>query len=231
MAGTGLGLFLPSETAYKDPGRFRDVLEAEGGKEAQYLASMDQFFAQLEESQRQFDVTTEQRQEFFEEELAWAREKSEAELEFSYWAKEQDVGLGERGQDVQRFGYESQRDVGMAGIGQRERESQRGYDLGSRELDLAEQTNAFYRSLYRSQEERSQEAHDVAREGIFGMSGAGAEGGWEDELQSGWGSGWDEIYSSQDEGGMLSFSNVLTEEADEGLPEWYSSTDWEDTLW
>ena len=67
----GGGIFLPSETAYKDPNRFRDVLEAEGNKQAKYLASMDQFYAQLEEMTRQFDITTEQRERFFEEEQAF----------------------------------------------------------------------------------------------------------------------------------------------------------------
>ena len=219
MAGTGLGLFLPSETAYKDPGRFRDVLEAEGNKEAKYLASMDQFFAQLEESQRQFDVTTEQRQEFFEEELAWEREKSAEEIAFSRWAKEQDISLGERQIGAQRAGQRMQYDVGMAGVGATRERTGMEYELGSRELSMTEDTNAFYRSLYRGEEARKQETHDVAREGIFGMTQpAGVDVG-----------SYGDIYGSRDEGGALSFSNAPTQ-TDES-PDWYNPSDWEDTLW
>ena len=219
MAGTGLGLFLPSETAYKDPGRFRDVLMAEGAKEASYLASMDQFFAQLEESQRQFDVTTEQRQEFFETELAWEREKSAEELAFSYWAKEEDIGLGERELGVRQTGQELSYDVGMAGVEAGRERAGMEYELGSRELDLASQTNAFYRNLYRGEEARREETHEVAREGIFGMAQpAGVDVG-----------SYGDIYGSRDEGGALSFSNVPT--AGGGEPDWYNPSDWEDTLW
>jgi len=190
MAGTGLGLFLPSETAYKDPGRFRDVLEAEGGKEAAYLASMDQFFAQLEESQRQFDVTTEQRQEFFEEEMAWNREEQEARLEYEYWAKRQDVDIAERGQDVQRYGYQSQADVGLAGVEQKREQAGMQYELGLREFEQTEGINAFYRNLWRGKETREQETHEAARARSYYDLG--------------------NIYSSRDSSGALSFSNVAT---------------------
>lgn len=223
MAGTGLGLFLPSETAYKDPGRFRDVLEAEGSKEAKYLASMDQFFAQLEESQRQFDITTEQRQEFFEEEMAWNREEQEAMLEYEYWAKEQDVGVAERGQDVQRYDYQSQANVGMAGVGaqmakvaaERERTASQ-YDIASRELEQTAGVNAFYQNLYRGKERREQETHDVARAGIASLS-VGTYGGYGDY-------DFGDIYSSRDSSGSLSFSNTPTQEE-------YNPKDWENTLW
>lgn len=219
---TGLGLFLPSETAYKDPGRFRDVLEAEGSKEAQYLASMDQFFAQLEESRRQFDITTEQRQEFFETELAWEKERSAEEIAFSRWAKEQDVALGGRQLDVTRAGQRLQFDVGMAGVeAGRERVGMQ-YELGSRELDLASQTNAFYRSLYRGEETRRQETHEVARAGIFGMTRPAAE-------VTPYAEGWEDIYGGREEGGALSFSNVATRT--EESPDWYDPEHWEDTLW
>lgn len=222
MAGTGLGLFLPSETAYKDPGRFRDVLEAEGSKEAKYLASMDQFFAQLEESQRQFDITTEQRQEFFEEGLAWEREKSAEEIAFSRWAKEQDIELGEEQLGVTRRGQRLQFDVGMAGVEAGRERTGMEYELGTRELDLASQTNAFFRSLYRGEEARKQETHEVARAGIFGMTPQPAE-------VAPYTGGWGDIYGGREEGGALSFSNVATR-ADES-PDWYDPSEWEDTLW
>ena len=221
MAGTGLGLFLPSETAYKDPGRFRDVLMAEGNKEAQYLASMDQFFAQLEESQRQFDVTTEQKQEFFEEELAWAREKSETELAFSRWAKEEDIALGERGQDVQRYGISAQERVGMAGVEAGRERVGMEYELGREQLGMTRDINEFYRGLYRSEEQRKQETHEAASRGITALSmpSQADYGGYD----------YEDIYGSRDAGGVLSFSNVPTYE--EGGEDWFNPSDWKDTLW
>ena len=72
----GAGLFLPSETAYKDPNRFADVLAAEGNKQAAYLADMDQFFAQLEEMKREFDVTAEMKERFFAEERVFAAKRA-----------------------------------------------------------------------------------------------------------------------------------------------------------
>lgn len=220
MAGTGLGLFLPSETAYKDPGRFRDVLMAEGAKEASYLASMDQFFAQLEESQRQFDVTTEQRQEFFEEELAWEREKSAEELAFQYWAKEEDVELGERQLGVQRYGIEAQERVGMAGVEAGRERAGMEFELGTRELEMTAGVNEFYRSLYRGEETRRQETHEVAREGISALNVPRVDYG---------GDVYGDVYGSRDAAGAISFSNVPTR--DEGSPDWYNPSDWEDTLW
>ena len=222
MAGTGLGLFLPSETAYKDPGRFRDVLEAEGSKEAKYLASMDQFFAQLEESQRQFDVTTEQKQEFFETELAWEREKSAEELAFSRWAKEEDIELGERQIGAQRAGQQLSYDVGMAKVEAGRERTGMEYELGARGLEMAEDVNAFYRSLYQAKERRAQETHDVARTGIFGITKPTPEVAPFTES-------WGDIYGGREEDGALSFSNVATR-TDES-PDWYDPQHWEDTLW
>lgn len=49
------GLFLPPEEAYSKPGSYTEALRAEGTQRAAYLSTMDQFYAQLEESQRQFD--------------------------------------------------------------------------------------------------------------------------------------------------------------------------------
>ena len=220
MAGTGLGLFLPSETAYKDPGRFRDVLMAEGAKEASYLASMDQFFAQLEESQRQFDVTTEQRQEFFEEELAWEKEKSAEELAFAHWAKGEDIALGERQLGVQQAGQEMQYDVGMAGVEAGRERAGMEFELGSRELEMTAGVNEFYRSLYRGEETRRQETHDMAREGISALTTPRVDYG---------GDVYGDIYGSRDAGGAVSFSNVPTRT--EESPDWYDPSDWKDTLW
>jgi len=52
-----IGMFLPSEAQYATPGGYETLLQSEATKRAQYLAQMDQFYLELEESQRQFDET------------------------------------------------------------------------------------------------------------------------------------------------------------------------------
>lgn len=63
MALGEIGLFLPAESAYGTPGAYSQALRAEATKRASYLSQMDQFYAQLEESQRQFDEMMEYREE------------------------------------------------------------------------------------------------------------------------------------------------------------------------
>ena len=80
MARTGIGLFQPSENLYsKDPNRFKDVLEAQGNKEAAYLASMDQFFVELEEKKREFDKTAKQRDSELGATLSMSAERLKAQ--------------------------------------------------------------------------------------------------------------------------------------------------------
>jgi len=144
----GLGIFLPSETAYKDPNRFRDVLEAEGTKQARYLSTMDQFYAGLEETKRQFDVTAAQRERFFEEELAFGREKLESEEELQRWMTREKLGVererirsGERA-EYARMGAET----GLA----REELGLRREELGLKREELQESIgeSRYLRSLY-----------------------------------------------------------------------------------
>lgn len=165
----GAGIFLPSETAYKDPGRFRDVLEAEGTKQAKYLADMDQFFAQLEEMKRQFDITAEMKERFFEEEMAfreeeleWRGEESALDRALRRWEVGETVGVrreeiraGERGRER------------MAGLEERRLELTTG--LERRRMGLEEETFAlargeseFLRDLYGAQERRTEETHRAA---------------------------------------------------------------------
>jgi len=144
----GLGIFLPSETAYKDPGRFRDVLEAEGTKQARYLSAMDQFYAGLEETKRQFDVTAAQRERFFEEELAFGREKLESEEELQRWMTREKLGVererirsGERA-EYARMGAET----GLA----KEELGLRREELGLKREELQESIgeSRYLRDLY-----------------------------------------------------------------------------------
>lgn len=108
MADSGLGSFLPSETAYKDPNRFKDVLRAEGSKRASYLSSMDQFYAQLDEMERQFDATL----AFKEKELTAtsAYQTGSLDIERGRLAMESERWKGELGQRRTEFG--AQQDYG-----------------------------------------------------------------------------------------------------------------------
>lgn len=141
----GMGVFLPSETAYKDPNRFRDVLEAEGTKQARYLSSMDQFYAQMEESKRQFDVTSGQRERFFEEEMAFKGEELEAETELQMWLKGRDVELGRLEIGAQERLGEQELGLGYEKL---------GFEREKREQDVG--VSEFVKGLYEGQEERKE---------------------------------------------------------------------------
>ena len=75
MAYGDIGVFTPAESAYTRPGMYSDALRAEAAKRANYLSQMDQFYAQLEESQRQFDEMLEFKESQWEEELAFRRDR------------------------------------------------------------------------------------------------------------------------------------------------------------
>ena len=74
MAIGDVGMFLPSESQYKTPGAYDAMLKGEALKRASYLSSMDQFYEQLEESQRQYDETLEFKVNTRDMELAFAQE-------------------------------------------------------------------------------------------------------------------------------------------------------------
>ena len=52
---SSIGELLPSPSSF-GPGEYETVLEAEAKKKADYLSQMDQFYAQLDEMERQFDL-------------------------------------------------------------------------------------------------------------------------------------------------------------------------------
>jgi len=171
----GAGIFLPSETAYKDPGRFADVLKAEGSKQAAYLANMDQFFAQLEEMKRQFDVTAEMKERFFEEEMAFKTEElefrgeeSELDRALRRWEVGETTGLGyaeletRRGAQAETAGLERER-LGLA----REQVGLEGERLG-----LERRESEFLRGIYGATERRTQETHETAKRLITGGGAA-----------------------------------------------------------
>jgi len=79
MALGDVGIFNPAESNYGTPGAFDKMLQAEAQKRAAYLSSMDQFYENLAESQRQFDETLGFKTETRDLELDWAQEKFEKE--------------------------------------------------------------------------------------------------------------------------------------------------------
>lgn len=75
MALGEIGMFLPAESAYGTPGAYSQALRAEATKRASYLSEMDQFYAQLEESKRQFEETLAFREKSWEEQLGLSKEE------------------------------------------------------------------------------------------------------------------------------------------------------------
>ena len=121
MAYGDIGLFLPTESTYLRPGTYEAALSAEAAKTAQYLASMDQFYANLEEAQSEFAQTL----AFKEKELA-SRE-----------------ALASRGYDIQEQQVENQAtyNTELLDLRRQELEMQatsqsQSYDLEQKKLDL-----------------------------------------------------------------------------------------------
>ena len=86
MALGEMGMFLPAESAYGTPGAYSQALRAEATKRAAYLSEMDQFYSQLEESQRQFDEMLSFKEESWEEEFGLRKEEA---------AYQRKLGLGQ----------------------------------------------------------------------------------------------------------------------------------------
>lgn len=172
----GGGIFVPSETAYKDPNRFRDVLQAEGNKEATYLADMDQFFAQLEEMKRQFDVTAEMKDRQFEESLAFEREKLDwqsGENELDRSLKRYEVG------EQTKLGYaniEAQKEIARTKSGDTALEwAKFGLEEEAQKYNIS--TNEFMKNLYLNQQASSKESHDILVNAVGGKAGSTGSSG------------------------------------------------------
>lgn len=167
MAYGDLGFMAPREAYYTGPSRGVDAVKVEATKRASYLSSMDQFYAQLEEMERQFDIGTrlaEERQEWTEEygtrELdireavtAWEQEFREKEFEwqeeYGEATLEQQMALGKMQSEAQvttaRLGAGTQRYVGRLGLKATEME----YDWKEEE---AQMTKRFLEDYFERQE-------------------------------------------------------------------------------
>jgi hypothetical protein len=87
MAIGDIGIFNPAESAYSKPGAYDDALRADAVKRASYLAMMDQFYEQLDETKREFDQTLTFKQS------ALAQDK---------WIAEQQIGLSKEELQLKR---------------------------------------------------------------------------------------------------------------------------------
>lgn len=169
----GGGIFLPSETAYKDPNRFRDVLQAEGNKEASYLADMDQFFAQLEEMKRQFNITAEMKDRQFEETLALEQSKLEQEVEENALNR-----------SLKRYEIEQKSNLGYAQIKSKENIASQSTDIARAQLGLKEEaqrynisTNEFMKNLYLDEANQAKESHNTLINKLGGSGGTTSSSG------------------------------------------------------
>ena len=79
-----IGMFLPAESAYGTPGAYSQALRAEATKRASYLSEMDQFYSQLEESQRQFDKMLSFKEESWEDEMGLRREEIDLQKKMGF---------------------------------------------------------------------------------------------------------------------------------------------------
>lgn len=147
----GLGLFQPSETAYKNPNQYRDTLAAVGNKEANYLSQMDQFYAQLGESKRQFDVSTAQKNTEFEQNMAFEQEKLTWQGQQNAAQRGSSESIASGQQDIQA----RQTDIyGQQVTGQISNQQQ--------QVSLIQANNEFMRNIYQSEEDRKNAASKAA---------------------------------------------------------------------
>lgn len=102
------GTFLPTEAAYTKPGAYGVAARTEATKQAAYLSSMDQFYAQLEEVTREFDKTFGLKKKEF-----GLREKELAGLEEF---RGEELGLRREELTAQKEWYGMQYKLGLKGI-------------------------------------------------------------------------------------------------------------------
>lgn len=121
MAYGDLGFMAPREAYYTGPRGRTDVARVEATKRAAYLSSMDQFYAGLEESERQFDIGTrlaEERQEWEEEYGTRVLDIEEAGLEWreEYGTRELDIreSIAKWTEEIQEREFEWRAEFGEA---------------------------------------------------------------------------------------------------------------------
>lgn len=101
MAIGDLGIFFSPESNYRVPGQYEAALRGEATKRASYLSSMDQFYAGLDETIREFD----ERMGLERDRLALAQETLEAQKSYQQGLlgiQQGQLKLKERSLDAQK---------------------------------------------------------------------------------------------------------------------------------
>jgi len=143
MAYGEYGGLLPRETAYSSPAAYTEAAKVEAYKRASYLASMDQFYAELAESTRQFDLNLAWQKEAFEKELGLEEEKFE-------WAKEygtEELGLKGRELDIAEQRMKNEYALGRGQISAQRYAVSSQAAIAERELELKEEMFDYERSM------------------------------------------------------------------------------------
>jgi len=141
----GIGLFLPSEAAYSKPGTYEDALRAEAQKQAAYLSSMDQYYAELEESTRQFNET-----------MAWSQESFKLAADAKRWETEETLKMQSRDIEQRRDASEMQYELGVKDIASKERIS--GDQVDAQKYGYDRQAEASKYNMDRQIDQREREA-------------------------------------------------------------------------
>ena len=133
-----VGILSPSANAFRDPTSQRSEAVGQGMQRASYLSSMDQFYAQLGEAARQFDLNYgihERAQTLAESHDVWAEDVSREGLK------------------IQREGIASQERLGYAQIESRE-------DLGFAQLDAGNELGWAQLGMQQEQMDRDSAVWD-----------------------------------------------------------------------
>lgn len=146
MSYGDFGSLLPSEATYRGPGEGFQVDRSQAIQRGTYLSQMDQFYAQLDEATRQFDLNyglAERRVELEESRDEWQKDFSYAELE-------QRGELGHRELDVRESLGWGGIDATNREISSRERMAKDQNELGWARYDL-DRTDAMREDSFEDQ--------------------------------------------------------------------------------
>ena len=152
--------FLPSESLYKEPGMALVSAKAEGAKRASYLSSMDQFYAELGEKSKQFDLAYGIEEKKFgleekefgleEEKFDWEREKFERAEGLEYWKE---------GELSRRHEYQVSVEADIA-----HRKISQERELFLRESEQKQATGDFFRQVYGQTSQRDSYQPSISKE-------------------------------------------------------------------
>lgn len=149
------GVLLPAESLYREPGQAVAAARIEAAKRAQYLADMDQFYAQLEEQTREFDIQSAFRRDVFEfEKTTKATEEAMLQEDLALRQQrlelERQLGFGELGLRQRGLGLQERQQTQTYGLQQRRLELEEAF--GIREAEQREAQLGFQEEAYRREQ-------------------------------------------------------------------------------